>query len=86
MYFGSAPAYTFLTVRISCSFSGGVIVGSVDGTRIWGKELKKVGLSCIQWSPDSKCILFGIRNGELHVYDDEGVFLVIINYLFILFC
>ncbi|XKL59501.1 hypothetical protein PGB90_000517 [Kerria lacca] len=53
---------------------GAVIVGSVDGNRIWGKELKKLGLSCVQWSPDSKYILFGIRNGEIHLYDDDGLF------------
>ncbi|XP_065214168.1 WD repeat-containing protein 35 [Planococcus citri] len=53
---------------------GAVIVGSVDGSRIWGKELKKLGLTAVQWSPNSKYILFGTRNGELHLYDDEGVF------------
>ena len=33
---------------------GAVIVGSVDGNRIWGKELKGVALSGVCWSPDSR--------------------------------
>ncbi|CAH0392141.1 unnamed protein product [Bemisia tabaci] len=53
---------------------GAVIVGSVDGNRIWGKELKKSVLVSVQWSPDSKYLLFGLRNGELHLYDNQGVF------------
>lgn len=56
---------------------GAVIVGTVDGSRIWGKELKKLGLMDVQWSPDSKHILFALRNGEFHLYSDEGVFTVI---------
>jgi WD repeat-containing protein 35 len=31
---------------------GAVIVGSVDGSRIWGKELQKVILHHVEWSPD----------------------------------
>lgn len=57
-------------------YIGVVIVGSLDGNRIWNKELKKVGLSCVQWSPDSKYILFGVRNGEVHLYDEDGGFSV----------
>jgi hypothetical protein len=30
---------------------GAVIVGSVDGNRLWGKELK-VTLAFVEWSPD----------------------------------
>lgn len=58
-------------------------MGSVDGSRIWGKELKKLGLTNVQWSPDSKHILFALRNGELHLYSDEGVFSVSILILFL---
>ncbi|KAI9321166.1 WD40-repeat-containing domain protein [Obelidium mucronatum] len=54
---------------------GAVIVGSVDGNRIWGKELKQVTLSHVQWSPDGKSILFGLSSGELHYYDGTGTFL-----------
>nr|XP_012150631.1 PREDICTED: WD repeat-containing protein 35 isoform X2 [Megachile rotundata] len=54
---------------------GAVIVGSVDGNRIWGKELKNVSLAAVQWSPDGKLLLFGLKNGEVHLYDNQGVFL-----------
>lgn len=55
---------------------GGVIVGSVDGNRIWGKELKGLHLSKVTWSPDGKLLLFGLKNGQLHLYDNQGNFLV----------
>lgn len=54
---------------------GAVIVGSVEGNRIWGKELKGISLSAVQWSPDAKFLLFGSKNGEAHLYDDQGVYL-----------
>ncbi|GJQ65754.1 hypothetical protein Trydic_g11986 [Trypoxylus dichotomus] len=53
---------------------GAVIVGSVDGNRIWGKELKNVQLSGVQWSPDGKLLIFGLRNGQVHLYDNLGNF------------
>jgi WD repeat-containing protein 35 len=52
-----------------------VIVGSVEGNRLWGKELK-INLSFIEWSPDSRSILFGTPEGAVNVYDYVG------NYLF----
>lgn len=55
---------------------GAVIVGSVDGNRIWGKELKNTPLTGVQWSPDGRLILFSIRSGELHLYDNQGTFVV----------
>ncbi|XP_046828988.1 WD repeat-containing protein 35 [Vespa crabro] len=58
---------------------GAVIVGSVDGNRIWGKELKNVSLCSVQWSPDGKLLLFGLKNGELHLYDNQGIFLTKLN-------
>jgi hypothetical protein len=50
-------------------------VGSVDGNRIWGKELKPK-LAKVQWSPNGKLILFGTSTGELHIYDNSGIFVV----------
>ncbi|KAG5462710.1 MAG: WD40-repeat-containing domain protein, partial [Olpidium bornovanus] len=47
---------------------GAVIVGSVDGNRMWGKEFK-TQLAFLQWSPDSKHILFATKEGQLQVYD-----------------
>ncbi|XP_021109179.1 WD repeat-containing protein 35 isoform X2 [Heterocephalus glaber] len=55
---------------------GAVIVGSVDGNRIWGKELKGIQLCHVAWSTDSKILLFGMANGEIHVYDNQGNFII----------
>jgi WD repeat-containing protein 35 len=51
---------------------GAVIVGSVDGNRIWGKDIKNVQLTQVAWSPDSKVILFGTGTGEVLIYDSHG--------------
>ncbi|KAI8923680.1 hypothetical protein BC831DRAFT_436905 [Entophlyctis helioformis] len=53
---------------------GAVILGSVDGNRIWGKEIKSTTLSHVQWSPDGKFLLFGTGPGELQLYDSQGSF------------
>lgn len=55
---------------------GAVIVGCVGGNRIWGKELKHVQLSDVQWSPDGKLLLFSLKNGQVHLYDNQGNFVV----------
>ncbi|XP_063088248.1 WD repeat-containing protein 35 isoform X3 [Cavia porcellus] len=55
---------------------GAVIVGSVDGNRIWGKELKGIQLCHVAWSADSKILLFGMANGETHIYDNQGNFIM----------
>jgi len=52
---------------------GAVIVGTVDGQRLWGKEIK-TQLAFVEWSPDGKNILFCTLNGEVHVYDTEGIY------------
>ncbi|CAG5134548.1 unnamed protein product, partial [Candidula unifasciata] len=54
---------------------GAVIVGSLDGNRIWGKELKGLQLAAVEWSPDAKKILFGIANGEVQIFDNVGNFI-----------
>ncbi|CAG9828348.1 unnamed protein product [Diabrotica balteata] len=58
---------------------GAVIVGCVGGNRIWGKELKQVQLSGVQWSPDNKLLLFSLKNGQLHLYDNQGNFVMRLN-------
>lgn len=50
---------------------GAVIVGSVDGHRLWGKELG-VELKYIEWSPDSKMIIFVTLDSEIWIYDSLG--------------
>jgi WD repeat-containing protein 35 len=58
---------------------GAVIVGGVDGNRLWGKETKKT-LTKVTWSPDGRFILFGIANGEVHVHDaNAGQYLSKVN-------
>lgn len=51
---------------------GAVIVGSVDGNRIWGKEFKNMQLTHVTWSPDGKLIVFGTTNGEVNIFDNFG--------------
>jgi len=54
---------------------GAVIVGSVDGNRLWGKELE-IELSMVEWSPDGRNILFGtLQTNEVHLYDNMGNFI-----------
>ncbi|EGF80857.1 hypothetical protein BATDEDRAFT_10893, partial [Batrachochytrium dendrobatidis JAM81] len=55
---------------------GAVILGSVDGNRIWGKEVKNTQLLHVQWSPNGKFLLFGTGTGELQLFDNQGVFVV----------
>ena len=50
---------------------GAVIVGSVDGSRLWGKELN-MQLCNVEWSPDGRNILFVTLEGEVFVYDNMG--------------
>lgn len=50
---------------------GAVIVGSVDGNRIWGRELP-LQLALVEWSPDGRMILFVTLQGECHLYDMNG--------------
>lgn len=55
-------------------FDGAVIVGSVEGTKIWGKEFG-VPLNLLLWSPDGTNILFLTTKNELKVYDVHGNYL-----------
>ena len=50
---------------------GAVIVGSVDGNRLWGKELD-TELRHVEWSPDGHHLLFGTMGNEVHCYDGNG--------------
>lgn len=50
-------------------FKGVIIMGSLEGNRVWVKELKNTILTNIEWSPDKRLLLFGIENGEVHLYD-----------------
>ncbi|KAK9804414.1 hypothetical protein WJX72_011599 [[Myrmecia] bisecta] len=50
---------------------GAIIVGGVDGNRLWGKELE-LQLALVEWAPDSRRLLFATTSGECHVYDGSG--------------
>ena len=50
---------------------GAVIVGSVDGNRLWGKDLN-IPLRFVEWSPDSKLIYFVTTDSDIWVYDADG--------------
>ncbi|KAL4456550.1 hypothetical protein ABPG74_000657 [Tetrahymena malaccensis] len=51
---------------------GAVIVGSVEGSPLWRKEFPHK-LALIEWSPDSKMMIFGTPEGEVRVYDSQGM-------------
>ncbi|GAB1603121.1 repeat-containing 35-like isoform X2 [Argonauta hians] len=51
---------------------GMVIVGTVDGERIWGKDIGEKKMCKVEWSPDEKILLFGLINGEVCVFDSMG--------------
>jgi WD repeat-containing protein 35 len=50
---------------------GAVIVGSVDGNRLWGKELD-FPLALVEWSPDSNYILFVSTDATIYAFDAAG--------------
>ncbi len=50
---------------------GMVIVGSVDGNRIWGNELR-LSLRLVEWSPDGKFIVFITNDAEAILYSSSG--------------
>ncbi|KAF4666111.1 WD repeat domain 35 [Perkinsus chesapeaki] len=52
---------------------GAVIVGTVDGQRLWGKEVKN-RLAKVEWLPDSRGLIFCTAQGEVQIYDSEGIF------------
>ena len=56
---------------------GAVIVGSVDGNRLWGSELT-MDLAFVQWSPDGRHLLFvsNQTGGTVHIYDNLGKWFV----------
>lgn len=50
---------------------GAVIVGSVDGNRLWGKEVGTT-LAFVEWSPDGRNILFVTLEGHVNLFDNRG--------------
>lgn len=58
--------------RIAISYAdGAVIVGGVDGNRLWGRELGSA-VAQVEWSPDGQHLLSGTTTGELVLLDMQG--------------
>ncbi|RWS29879.1 WD repeat-containing protein 35-like isoform X1 [Leptotrombidium deliense] len=69
-------AWTADGMKICIAYEdGAIIVGSVDGNRLWGKDIKSIKLSCVEWSPDGKILLFGSVEHQVHAYDQFGNFI-----------
>jgi WD repeat-containing protein 35 len=51
---------------------GTVIVGGVDGNRLWSREVA-AKLTLLEWSPDGRAILFGTADGQVLVHNHHGV-------------
>lgn len=50
---------------------GHVILGGVDGTRRWHKELG-MPLTHVEWAPDGRWLLFASGDGSVTVYTQQG--------------
>lgn len=50
---------------------GHAIVGTVEGARCWGNDIKDK-LYLIEWSPDASCILFAVENFNIIVFSSSG--------------
>eukprot|EP01052_Picozoa_sp_SAG31_P004075 SAG31_NODE_165_length_21701_cov_9.786409_7_plen_347_part_00 len=58
--------------KICIAYSDGhVIVGSVDGNRLWGKETGH-NLKLVEWAPDSNRIVFINDSNDVLLFDQNG--------------
>lgn len=68
-------AWSHNGTKIAIAYEDGqVIVGSVDGNRLWSKDIAG-SVAAVCWSADSSMILFGMADGEVHAYDAVGTFI-----------
>ena len=59
-------------MKICISYQdGAVIIGSVEGNRLWGKDLPHT-IQLVEWSPDGKLLLVGTDDGDINIYDEGG--------------
>uniref|UniRef100_A0A5S6QXS6 WD_REPEATS_REGION domain-containing protein n=1 Tax=Trichuris muris TaxID=70415 RepID=A0A5S6QXS6_TRIMR len=60
--------------KICIAYNDGmIIVGSVDGNKLWVTDLHQ-NVVAVEWSPYDKLILLGTTSGEIYVYDSMGNF------------
>ncbi|CAG9538621.1 unnamed protein product [Cercopithifilaria johnstoni] len=61
--------------KIAIAYEDGqAIVGSVDGSHLWNKNVAS-NLVALCWSGDSVLVFFGLIDGEIHSYDATGAFI-----------
>lgn len=53
---------------------GNIVVGSVEGKRIWGQEVN-VPLKKIAWCPENRTIIFVTAQNEAKIYDHQGYYI-----------
>ena len=53
---------------------GNIVVGSVEGERIWGQEVN-VPLKKIAWCPENRTIIFVTAQNEAKIYDHQGYYI-----------
>ncbi|KAL3990454.1 hypothetical protein ACH3XW_31845 [Acanthocheilonema viteae] len=67
-------AWSHNGTKIAIAYEDGqAIIGSVDGSRLWNKNIAS-NLVTLCWSGDSTLIMFGLIDGEIHAYDAVGTF------------
>lgn len=54
---------------------GTVVVGSVEGGRIWSKDFQ-IKLANVQWNPEGTILCMATFNGDLNFYDGSGTLIV----------
>ncbi|CAD5234713.1 unnamed protein product [Bursaphelenchus xylophilus] len=60
--------------KIAIAYEDGqIIVGSVDGNRLWSKEIT-TNISQLCWNASDTIILIGLQDGDVHGYDMNGNF------------
>lgn len=59
--------------RIAIAYDDGqVIVGSVDGQRVWGKSIGDSPVTHVNWSPEGDKLLLALNGTEVMVHDSNG--------------
>ncbi len=71
---GVSKGFIYVLCKLTLYLSyddGHAIVGTVDGSRCWGNDIKEK-IYKIEWSPDSNTILFAPLNFNIIVFHSSG--------------